>query len=84
MKLVQVYLTKSQDDEIKLIAHTLSTDDCKITISDVIRSALASALGRFQHIDKDVLKAYFELKVDLDVLEAMDPETLKTILAVMK
>lgn len=84
MKLTTVYLTKSQDDEIKLLAHQLSTPEYKITVSDIIRSAIASSLERFYHIDKDILKAYFELKIDIDVLTELDPETIKNLLVIMK
>lgn len=84
MKLTTVYLTKSQDDEIKALAFRLSTPECKITVSDVIRAAIASALAKFYYIDKDILKAYFELKIDLDVLTELDPETIKNLLAIMK
>lgn len=72
------------DDEIRILAHRLSTPECKITVSDVIRAALASALHKFQHIDKDILKAYFELRIDIDVLTELDPETIKSLLAIMK
>ncbi len=84
MKLSTVYLTKSQDDEIRILAHKLSTPECKISVSDVIRAALSTAVGQLYHIDKDILKAYFELKIDLDVLTELDPETIKSLLAIMK
>ena len=84
MKLTSVYLTKSQDDEIKELARQLSTDGCKITVSDIIRSAIASALQEFYYIDKDILKAYFELKIDLDVLTELDQETIRNLITIMK
>lgn len=84
MKLTTVYLTKSQDDEVKALAHKLSTPECKITVGDILRAAIATALGKFYHIDKEILKAYFELKIDLEVLTELDPETIKNLIAIMK
>lgn len=84
MKLSHVYIPESMDKEIKSLAHQLSTSEHKITISDIIRAALASALNKFEHLDKDILKAYFELGIEIDVLTEMDPETIKSLLVLMK
>lgn len=84
MKLATVYLPKSLDDQVRILAHRLSTPECKISVSDVIRAAIASQMNKFYHIDKDILKAHFELKIDLDVLTELDPETIKSLLVIMK
>lgn len=83
-KLIPVYLTKSQDDEFRKIAHALSTDNCKISVSELIRAALCGALGQMQYIDKDALKAFIELGVDWSELQEMDKETIKNLVAIMK
>lgn len=84
MKLCHVCLPKSLDDDVKMLARKLSTDENPITISDIIRAALATAIGQQYHITKDILKAYFELRIDLDVLTEMDHDTIKTIIALAK
>lgn len=84
MKLISIYLPKVQDDEIRELATRLSTDDCKISVSEIIRAAMCASLNDFNNIDKDILKAYFELNMDPKILTEMDPETIKSLLTIMK
>lgn len=83
-KLTTVYLPKDMDDQLRLIANTLSTKKDKISVSDVIRSAIAATLNELQHLDHVKLKAFFKYDIDLDELAKMDEKTVKILIEIIK